>query len=329
MLVACGSKSQPQAAPATSAAKPAATKQAPPAVATPEAPTKPAPPAETLQEVAQLQARFAKDTCEPQALARLDALYQQYGVVPSLVEALKVAYTQCRATSELADLLAATTPDSAPEAQRLAVAAAYIRAARYPQAIDVLHTLTAEPSAKTSQAAWLLGYALFHTGDSHGALPWLTAARAHASNEDAATLIGLALMHTDQLDAAIAELEAGYRRAPQNLALSQALTRAYHRAGRYDDAATVAAAERTQRQAFQTQSATKARLSAMSTAFRAARASGDTDEALRLLDEMSKLAPASMRRQLLDARISLLRTLGRDDEARVFQQQANALPATP
>lgn len=281
-----------------------------------------------MAELKTLQAAFANATCAPTQLARLQELYRHHGPQKPVVDALKIAYTSCKAPVELAELLADAAPEGAPAVHRLELAAAWIRATRYTDAIAVL-----EPLAKTqgprSQATWLLGMSLFYAGESNRALPLLTEAREHASNSDAYTMIGLAKLHAGDAEGAVTELEQGLARTPKDPSILQGLARAYYIVGRSEDAQRLSQQTQTQQDKLAKDLAVSVRLGTMSTSYRSARASGRLDDALAVVDDMLKIAPEPAKLKILQAKISTLQALGRTAEATAVQQQLTARTKTP
>jgi tetratricopeptide (TPR) repeat protein len=82
-----------------------------------------------------------------------------------------------------------------------------------------------------------MAYEYLKRGDAHAALPWAQQAAAAAPNAfPARKVLGQALLETGDVDAAIRELTAGIKLAPESPGLHFTIARAYQRAGRLDEA---------------------------------------------------------------------------------------------
>lgn len=332
-LVACGAEATSPAPDAKSAGSPAAVAKTP-APASPSSPP-PAPatssliPFDPAQEarVGELAARFrGGKACDAEAFAELRELHERHGPVAPLRDVLLMAFDACEARVAKAELMAAVLPDAPTPEDRLRLGAAWLRASRYADAVDVLLPLANEQGHGT-KSAWLAGFALFHAGRSDEALPWLEGARNQVGGgnvTDAPLLIGLSHLHAGRIDQAIAELEAGRQAAPDNRSLLSALARAYTAAGRAEDAAAVSARAQQLADATAQQERTRSRLAALSSALNAARTEGRTDDADRIIDQMLPLAPAEARPKLLAVRIKLYEAAGRAEDAAAVRQQIAA-----
>lgn len=339
-VVAACSAEAPKSAPDASHAGPAVASPSPeparPGSAQAQAPSNepttptpaPAPLSPTDEaRVSQLLARFAGGrACDAEAFAALRELRERHGAPPVLRDALLVAFDACGSAVAKAELMAETLPPSPTAEDRLRLGAAWLRATRYDEAVEVLLPLASEQGHGT-KAAWLAGFALFHAGRSDEALPWLEGARTQAGSgnvSDAPLLIGLSHLHAGDVDRAITELEAGRDLAPDNRSIVSALARAYAAAGRSDDAAATSARVQELNDAAADTERNQARLSAMSSALKVARAEGRNDEADRIIEQMLPLAPASGRAKLLTLRAQLYEADGRTDDAAAVRQQIAA-----
>lgn len=312
---------KPTAAPAPTAV-PATTRTAP----------TPLPP-DQLARVQSLAAQFRR-ACATEAFTELRTIRDQHGSVPTeLRDALLVAYKACDEPVAAAKLIADTLPAQPSTTERLQLGAAWLRATEYETAAEVLVPLATEQGPST-QAAWLAGFALFHSGNSAAALPWLEGARdanggKKSNHPDRPLLIGLARLHTDDLPGAITELEAGVAKHPDHTGLNAALTRAYTKAGRSEDAAQ---SRKKTEQAYaksQAKETSQLRLSALGNQLNKARAAGQNDEVLRLISEMLPHAPPKLLAQLLTLRIGIYEQTGRTAEAEADREQLATLPPVP
>jgi thioredoxin-like negative regulator of GroEL len=267
--------------------------------------------------------------CDVEALAELEGLQARHGEPAEVREALLLAFSACDEPEGIARLLVRTLPVDASLDDRLRVGAAWIRAAHYEEAVEVLLPL-AESEGPTSKAAWLAGFALFHAGDSERALPLLQSARAQASapgGSDGPLLVGLAKLHSGDTEGAIAELEQGRTVDPDNVAILAGLARAYTAAGREAEAAEASQAARAANVRVAERERTNLRLSAYSTELKAAHAAGDVEEVERLFDEMWPTAPPPARQQMLLLRADAYERAGRSDDASASRTQAAEIRA--
>lgn len=289
-------------------------------------------PAAAQARLPALMARF-KGVCDAEALDELRAMRTQYGATLELQQPLLLAFKTCEATDGLAELLAETLPQEPTERQRLELGAAWLRAARYPEAVEVLLPLAREiepEQGRDTKAAWLAGFALFHGGRTDEALPWLEGGRGKSGNAtDAPLLVGLSLLHAGEVDRAVKELEAGTAAAPGNRSLLAALARAYSAAGRTADAANASGQVRASSDAAASVERTQIQLAALAAALRAARTAGRSDDADKILDKMLVLAPANMKAKLLTARVQLYDGAGRTQDAATVRAQIAALGDIP
>ena len=296
------------------------------------APARDDPPAElTPQQTSELRA--AAQTlgrgCDRDALDVARGLQRTVGDQPAVVETLKVAFAACQDPEALAELLARTTPDDAPLRARLELGAAWVRAARYQDAVDVLEPLL-ESEGEGSKAAWLTGFALFHAGDSERARPLLESARSHASKtvSDAWLLIGLCKLHTGETEAATAEFERGVEVVPDDPSLWSALSRAYAADGRHEDAARASRRAREVRDAKSAGLRTQMWLAARATQLRHAAAEGNVEDVERVFEQMWPDAPREIRVQMLNVRAKVYAQANLDAKAEADRAQARALQET-
>lgn len=325
------------AAPSEPAAKPDESEPDSPETRPPEPPAPPVlppVPPEADEAAKRLGAKFrAGKRCDVDALAELRELRVQYGTQSYVGKALALAFRGCDEKQAYAELFAEMLGDSGSEQDQLKLGASWLRAANYERATAVLVPL-AEASGAESQAAWLAGFALFHAGDLEAAFPWLQGARGQtdtAKRADAPMLIGLCKLHVGDTDGAIEELERGVEKMPDHPGLLSALSRAYAAAGRTDDSRRLAKQSEVAANTLDGQARDQLRLSALSTAFRNARSEKRHDDADALIDAMLPLAPAPLKRQLLEQRIAIYTELGRPkkDIARVRKQLARLPKDTP
>lgn len=334
LLLACSAEptaSTPKPAAGAVAAKvvpPAPTPGAEPSVAASPKPTPRLPLTEADQtRIASLMAKFAGGKkCDVEALAQLRQQRDTHQLRGALGKALALAFKACEETVAMAQLMADAMPEPATAQAKLKLGAAWLRAARYPDAIEVLEPLATD-AGQDSKAAWLTGFALFHAGRPDEALPWLQGGRGHVGQgnvSDAPLLIGLSLLHAGDTEGAIAELEAGVKVASEHPGLLGGLSRAYEAAGRHVDSRAMS--ERAAAAATQTESRerTQLRLAALSNEFAAARGQGKTDEADAVLDTMLTMASGKNRTKLLGARVELYTEAGRTAEAAAAKKQLDA-----
>ncbi|MCO4774166.1 MAG: hypothetical protein KDA24_29315, partial [Deltaproteobacteria bacterium] len=219
------------------------TPSAPPPAVEPE----PATPSATLRaEVQQLSQRFGDGSkCDTGALERLRGIRDEHGAT-FVRDALVNAFQGCDDLEAVAGLYRDTLPEPPTDAALLELGVAYVRAAEYSAATEVLSEV-ADRSPPGSKPRWIMGFALLHAGRAEEALPLLVEGRQHASGSEGSEgplLIGLAHLQLHDLPAAITQLEAATALDPGNPAGLSALTRAYASAGRHADAARLAAATR-------------------------------------------------------------------------------------
>ena len=320
VVAACGSPTEP--------AEPAP----PPPRADVGAPPEVPPPELSPQQASEL--RTAANTlgrgCDRDALDVVRGLQREVGDRPAVVDALKVAFGACQDPEALAELLARTTAADAPVRARLELGAAWVRAARYEDAVAVLEPLL-ESEGDGSKAAWLTGFALFHAGDSERARPLLESARPHASKtvSDAWLLIGLCKLHAGEVEAATAEFERGVEVVTDDPALWSALSRAYTSGGRLDDAARASERAREARDARSAGLRTQMWLAARATALRHAAAENDVEEVERVFEQMWPDAPREIRVQMLAARAKVYAQANLDAKAEADRAQARALQTKP
>lgn len=243
-----------------------------------------------------------------------------------MVDALKVAFGACQDPEALAELLARTTGDDAPVRARLELGAAWVRAARYEDAVAVLEPLL-EREGGGSKAAWLTGFALFHAGDTERARPLLESARRHASMtvSDAWLLIGLCKLHAGEVEAATAEFERGVEVVTDDPALWSALSRAYASGGRFDDATRASERARAARDVRSAGLRTQMWLAARATQLRHAAAENDVEEVERVFEQMWPEAPREIRVQMLGVRARVYAQANLDTKAQADRTQARAL----
>lgn len=266
--------------------------------------------------------------CDRDALDVVRSLQRTVGDHPAVVEGLRVAFEACQDPEALAELLARTTPAGAPVRARLELGAAWVRAARYADAVAVLEPLV-EPEGERSKAAWLTGFALFHAGESERARPLLESARHHASKtvSDAWLLIGLCKLHAGEVDAAVAEFEGGVKVVPNDPALWSALSRAYRAGGRLEDATRASRRAREARDARSSELRTQMWLAARATQLRHAAAEGDVEEVERVFEQMWSDAPVDLRVQMLGLRARVYAQAGLGVKAEADRLRARALQA--
>ncbi|MCR9164210.1 MAG: tetratricopeptide repeat protein [Nannocystaceae bacterium] len=293
-----------------------------------------APPTTPLDAEARARLRSATQTlqtsgCEGTAFDDIRALQRTHGDPPPLIEAQRLAYRVCEDPLADAALLARTLPPGATTQAKLRVGAAWLRAARYEEAVAVLEPLV-ESEGTSSKAAWLTGFGLFHAGASSRARPLLEAARGHApaGRADAWLLIGLCKLHEGDLRGATAELEAGVEQVTDDPSLWSALSRAYAASGRVEDAARAKARALEANDARALAERTTMRLAANATAFKRAARAQDVAEVERIFERMWDDAPRKLRVQLLQARARVYANAALDDRADADRARAEALSAT-
>lgn len=275
-----------------------------------------------LREAANTLARG----CDRDALDAVRGLQREVGDRPAVVGALKTAFGACQDPEALAELLARTTANDAPVRARLELGAAWVRAARYDDAVAVLEPLL-ESEGVASKAAWLTGFALFHAGDSERARPLLESARRHASKtvSDAWLLIGLCKLHAGEVEAATAELERGVEVVTEDPALWSALSRAYASGGRLEDAARASAHAREARETRNAELRSQMWLAARATQLRHAAAERDVEEVERVFEQMWPDAPRAVRVQMLGVRANVYAQSNLDGKAEADRTRARAL----
>ncbi len=294
--------------------------------------TKPAPPpVRPLDPQAKARLRDATKAledrgCELDALEVVRELQRIHGDLEPLVEAQRVAFAACRDADALAELIARTMAEGASPSARLQLGAAWVRAARYEEAVAVLEPL-ARREGNRSEAAWLAGFALFHAGESERARPLLESARHHAGKDvgDAWLLIGLCKLHEGDLAGATTEFEAGLKVVGDDPSLWTSLSRAYAASGRSEDAARARKSARAARDARAEDLRTKMWLAARATALRVAATAQDVEEVERLFDRMWPDASPELRLQMLEVRADVYAKAGLETKANADLDQAKAM----
>ncbi len=314
--------------PAEAPPPPAATRPAPAPAFAPVEPPAPPPLSEVdAAHVQTLAATFAKGGCTDEPVAALRALTAAHGDQGPLRNAQLLMFEACEDTVGKAELLARTLPENAEPTERLQVGAAWIRAARYDDAVAVLQPLASQMGA-TSKAAWLAGFALFHAGDPDAALPLLEGARSQAptGRTDAWLLIGLSKLHAGDAQGAVTEFEAGNAAVPGDRSMLQGLARAYAAVGRTEDAKATTAAARAAHESAAQKEQNAYRLSALASQLRAAHRDRDVDTLEKTFDTMWPMAPTKLRAQMLTLRAAAYDQAGRPEDAAASRAQAKSLP---
>lgn len=330
VLTACDSPKEPAAAGVGRTPAPAATPDAEPVAPAPEPET---PAATPLTPEAEARIKAAAKTltttgCDADAFDDIRALQRIHGDPPLLIKAQQVAYKICEDPVAHAELLARTLPEDAGTDVRLQLGAAWLRAARYEDAVTVLEPL-AESEGPTSKAAWLAGFGLFHAGESERARPLLESSRARAPKDrgDAWLLIGLCKLHDGDIEGATAEFEAGVEVVRDDPSLWSGLSRAYAAAGRTEDAERAEAKARKAHDARAVAERTQSRLAAHAKAFQRAAKAQDVAKVERTFDLLWEHAPDTLRLQLLQVRAGVYAKANLDDKANADRARAKALAA--
>ncbi|MEM6294196.1 MAG: hypothetical protein AAGA54_23150 [Myxococcota bacterium] len=324
---ACADEAPPEAPPPPAVVAPT---PAPGPAAEPTPARAPALPplGETEQaRVRTLAETFAKGGCTDEPVQALRALTAVHGDQGPLRKAQLLMFEACQDAVGKAELLARTLPADADADARLQMGAAWIRAARYDEAVAVLRPLSVE-QGPASKAAWLAGFATFHAGDPEAALPLLEGARAQAPTDrsDAWLLIGLSKLHAGDADGAVAEFEAGNAAVPGDRSMLQGLARGYAALGRTEDARTTTLAARAAHEGAAAKEQAAYRLSALATQLRTAHKDGDLETLEKTFDMMWPMAPTKLRAQMLAVRAAAYDRAGRPEDAAASRAQAQALP---
>lgn len=258
--------------------------------------------------------------CVPAAFAELRTLRETYGVQGWVGKSLALAFRGCGDDEAWARLFAALAgPDAGPD-RALKLGAAWLRAGRFQEAVTVLEPLAED---RGTRAAWLYGFALFHSGERAEASGWLEGARANvdgAARSDAPIMLALGKLALGDTSAAVAELDGAAERLPESIpvfAIAATVRREHgDEAGAQEAAMRVRtlsrAAEMTQRQQL--------RFEALREAWSAARRRGDGGDAEPLLERLVEESPRERAEPLITAYVAELKRSGKLREARRWRR---------
>lgn len=180
-----------------------------------------------------LGAKFRAGTrCVAEPVAELRALQAKHGVSGWVGKGLALAYRGCEDRVAWASLMGELLEDDAPLTAKTRLGAAWLQARRFEHARAALAPV-AEQAGADSQAAWLLGLALFHLGRHAEARAWLVGARGTVEGvvrSDVPVVLALSARDTGDPEGARAELRAAGERAPESAAVwaTRAVVEAEH-----------------------------------------------------------------------------------------------------
>lgn len=267
--------------------------------------------------------------CDPDAFVALAALRREHGVHGTVGKAVALAYRGCDDDLAWAELFAERIRDDDTDMDRLQLAAAWISAHRWREAYAVASPL-AERQGPQSQAAWLVGYALFELDEHERAAKWLLGARGTVDGKrrsDAPVMLAMAQLDTGDADAARAELVDAVERMPDSPSLHAVLAVVLQRTGDRAEAQRVAEKAKRLALAFEDEARPRRRFDNLRTSWLHAIEGGDTASADRLLDALVAQGPADPVRALLSARAIQLERDGDTEGGATLRTRIRTLPS--